>query len=61
MSNLKRCLPYTESKKTTEEQQGTTLGVQLKEVSLPYKDSKEMTEEQQRPTLGVQLKGVSAL
>ena len=45
----------------TEEQQGTTLGVQLKEVSLPYKDSKEMTDEQQRPTLGVQLKGVSAL
>ena len=35
VQNLKRCLPYKESGKMTEKKQkGTTLGVQLKEVSV---------------------------
>ena len=61
MSNLKRCLPYKESKKMTEEQQGPILGVQNLKRCLPYKESKKMTDEQQGPTLGAHLKEVSTL
>ena len=59
VQNLKRCLPYKESKKLTEELQGPPLSVPLKRC-LPCKESQEMTEEQQGPILGVRLREVSA-
>ena len=55
MSLLRRCPPYSESKKITEERQGPTLEMSDLGRRLLYRESKKMSDKRQGPIPGVRL------